>query len=97
MIVQTQPTGIHDGLQFTLEHSDISGLEKAEGLLFMLLIKVRLDGKTSSLSLKLTRGGKLSYFIFVHILENMSYFILCLQIKAEFEEFMNSLNTPQGK
>ena len=43
MVVQTQPTGIHDGLQFTLEHSDISGLEKAEGLLFMLLIKVRFE------------------------------------------------------
>ena len=47
MIVQTQPTGIHDGLQFTLEHKDISELEKAEGLLFMLLIKVCFYKKAS--------------------------------------------------
>ena len=94
MIVQTQPTGIHDGLQFTLEHKDISELEKAEGLLFMLLIKVCFDEKALS-SFPKPRREKSSYFMYVHMGKQLSPFY-CFQIKTEFEDFMNSLNAPQG-
>ena len=48
MIVQTQPTGIQDGLQFTLQHADVRVIEKAEGVLLMLLAQVSTTALASS-------------------------------------------------
>ncbi len=58
MVVQTQPSGIQGGIQFKMKHEDIAGIEKAEGLLLMLMAKVKVaEAKRASRSMRSVRDA----------------------------------------